>query len=186
MKRPVLFLLTCVVLLAAAAPASAQAAKIGVFDSLRISEETVEGQKLQAQLKQYLDRKQAEIAAKEQKLGDLQTQLNSQSLSLSTDKRSGMEREVQRKMLELNSMREAAMREWQLERSEAGSAFEKQLLGVVEEFGKREGFALLLERSQVAFAADAVDVTTALVDLFNQMAQPAPEAAGGTGGGDGN
>ena len=178
MNRRTILYLTCVLLLLAVTPLAAQTAKIGVFDSLRISEETTEGKNVQAALKQYLDRKQAEISGKEAALGDLQNQLNSQSLSLSAEKRSSLEREVQRKALELNSLREAAMREWQLERSEAGSRFEQQLLQVVEEFGKREGFALLLDRSQVAYAAEAVDVTTALVDLFNQLVTRPDDSAG--------
>jgi outer membrane protein len=163
-----------------AGSAEAEGAKIGVFDSQRVSEETAEGRRVQTQLKQYLDRKQAEINAKEKELGELQQQLNTQTLSLSEDKRASMESEVQRKLLELNSLRDAAMREWQLERSEAGGRFEKQLLRVVQELGRREGFTVLFDRSQVAYAADAVDVTTAIVDLFNQMTPqpPAPEAKG--------
>lgn len=178
MNRRTILCVTAVLLLLAATPLAAQTAKIGVFDSLRISEETEEGKKVQAALKQYLDRKQAEIQGKEAALADLQNQLNSQSLSLSAEKRSSLEREVQRKALELNSLREAAMREWQLERSEAGGRFEQQLLAVVDEFGKREGFALLLDRSQVAYAAETVDVTTALVDLFNQLVKTSDDSAG--------
>ena len=66
---------------------------------------------------------------------------------------------------------------------EAQNKFQDQLLRVINQFGRDEGFTLVLERSTggVAFAAESVDVTTAIVDMFNKMVKPvaaeAPAAA---------
>jgi outer membrane protein len=151
--------------------------KVGVFDAQRISEETAEGKRIQTQLSAFRDKKQAEIAAKEKEVTDLQGQLSSQALSLSPDKRAALEKDVQRRAIDLNQAREAAGREMQLEVNEAQNRFQAQLLSVVEKFGRDEGFGVILERSLVAYASQAVDVTTALVDRFNRAAPAAPAEA---------
>lgn len=147
----------------------APAVKIGVFDAARVSEETAEGKRVQAKLSAFRDKKQAEVAAKEKEVADLQGQLTSQALSLSVEKRSALEKDVQRKLLEVNQAREAAQREMQMELAEAQNGFNEQLVMAVESLGRDEGFTLILERSVAVFASPAVDVTTSLVDRFNRM-----------------
>jgi outer membrane protein len=165
---------------AAGTPAHAQGApaapRVGVFDAQRLSEETAEGKRVQAELGALKDRKQGELAGKEKELNDLNAQLQAQSLSLSADKRDAMTKDIQRKMLELKSARDAATNEFQLELQNAQARFQEQLFHVVETFARAEGFSVIFERSQVAFAAESVDITTALVDAFNRST-PQPAAA---------
>ncbi len=158
-------------------PALAQGTmKIGVFDPVRISEETIAGKQTQEALKTFLEAKQRDLAEKEQELQALQAQAQSSSLSLSQDKLAELDKTLQLKALDLNAARESAQREWQLERNDAQAKFEQQLLAVINEFGKREGFDLLLDRSAVAYAAQGSDVTTALVDLFNSLVTTEPKS----------
>ena len=158
-------------------PALAQGTmKIGIFDPVRISEETAAGQQTQEALKSFLEAKQKDLAEKEQELQALQEQAQGSSLSLSQDKLAEIDKTLQLKALDLNAARESAQREWQLERNEAQSKFEQQLLAVINEFGKREGFDLLLDRSAVAYAAPGTDVTTGLVDLFNSLVTTEPKS----------
>ena len=166
---------------AAGTPARAQGApaapRVGVFDAQRLSEETAEGKRVQAELTALKDRKQGELAGKEKELNDLQAQLQAQSLSLSADRRDAMTKDIQKRMLDLKSARDAATNEFQLELQNAQGRFQEQLFRVVESFARTEGFSVIFERSQVAFAAESVDITTALVDAFNRSTQQAPAAA---------
>jgi len=164
----------------ALAQAPAAASKVGVFDAGRVSEETDEGKRIAGQLNALQEKKRGELAAKEKAVGDLQQQLQAQGLSLSADKRQQMEKDLQKAGLELNQFRETARNELQMEVQEAQERFQSQLLAVVEQFGRDEGFDLVLEKSLVAYASKAVDVTTAIVDRFNKMipaqaAAPAPK-----------
>ena len=151
--------------------------KIGVFDAARLSEETVEGKAVQARLTSFRDKKQAELAALEKAIADMQSQLTTQSLSLSADKRAALEKDMQRKALELSQGREGATREMQMELQEAQGKFQEQLLAVVDQFGRDEGFVVILEKGLVAFASQSIDVTTALVDRFNHMVPAKSEPA---------
>lgn len=157
------------VLAGGSALAQSGGAKIGVFDPNRILQETEEGKRVSAQITQYRDAKQAELDRKRKEIVDLQTQLQTQGLSLSAEKRAELEKQAQKKSLELNSAVEAAQREDQLETTEALSKFQNQIMGILEQFAREEGFDVILEKSLVAFAAPSVDVTSMLVERFNTV-----------------
>jgi outer membrane protein len=180
MKRIVILIGT--VLVAASASAWAQSApafKIGVFDANRVSEETDEGKRIAAKLSAFGDKKKADLAAKEKEISDLRAQLDSQNLSLSPEKVAQMQKDVQKKGLELQQAQESARSEFQIEVSDAQNKFQEQLIRVINQFGRDEGFTIVLERSTggVAFASESIDVTTAIVDKFNEMVKPAAAAA---------
>ena len=157
--------------------------KIGIFDAARVSEETNEGREVQSRLEAFRSAKQAEITSLEQQLAELQNRLNTQALSLSADRRSELEKAIQRKLLGLNQTREAATREMQIEIAEAQDVFQEKLLAVIQTFGRDEGFTVILESTLVAYADQSTDVTTAIVDRFNGLfpgtAAPAPEGPEG-------
>lgn len=158
------------ILFVAANVAQAQSTlKVGVFDPGRVSEEAVRAKKIQAELAAIRDAKQAEINAQEQEIGNLQQQIRQQALSLSPDKLATLEISVQRKLLELNTAKDLATRQLQLEIAAAEATFNGQLQAVVAELGRTESFELILDTGSVAWAAAAVDVTTAVIDQFDRM-----------------
>ncbi len=170
------------VLAAATAVSRAQAPptfKVGVFDANRVSEETDEGKRIQAKLTQFGEKKKSELAAKEKEVADLRAQLDSQTLSLSPEKVTQLQKDAQKKGLELQQAQEAARNEFQIEVSDAQNKFQEQLMRVITQFGRDEGFTMIVERSTggVAFAAESIDVTTAIVDKFNEMVKAPADAA---------
>ena len=180
MKRTFTLLATLLVAASAAVwPQSAPALKVGVFDANRVSEETDEGKRIAAKLSAFGEKKKAELAAKEKEISDLRAQLDSQNLSLSPEKVQQMQKDVQRKGLELQQGQEAARSEFQIEVSEAQNKFQEQLIRVINQFGRDEGFTLVLERSTggVAFASESIDITTAIVDKFNELVKAPADAA---------
>ena len=179
MKR--ILVIPAMFLVAATAAVWAQsppALKVGVFDANRVSEETDEGKRIAAKLSAFGDKKKAELVAKEKEIADLRVQLESQNLSLSPEKLQQMQKDVQKKGLELQQAQEAARNEFQIEVSEAQNKFQEQLIRVISQFGRDEGFTLVLERSTggVAFASESIDVTTAIVDKFNELVKAPADA----------
>ena len=179
MKRtlviPAMFIVAATAAVRAQSP---PALKVGVFDANRVSEETDEGKRIAAKLSAFGDKKKAELVAKEKEIADLRSQLDSQNLSLSPEKQQQMQKDVQKKGLELQQAQEAARNEFQIEVSEAQNKFQEQLIRVISQFGRDEGFTLVLERSTggVAFASESIDVTTAIVDKFNEMVKAPADA----------
>lgn len=147
----------------------AQELRIGVFDPQRVSEETNLGKQLQGELGAFQATKQREIDDKRAQVEQMQEQLRTQELSLSSATRNKMEKDIQRRVLFLEAAQETATREMQLELAAAKMLFEEKLLISVQEFGKSEEFSLILDRSLVAWADKTVDITGALIDVFNRM-----------------
>lgn len=184
MKRILTVITTILVAATAAAWAQTPSSlKIGVFDANRVSEETEEGKRIAAKLSQFGEKKKAELAAKDKEISDLRAQLDSQNLSLSPEKVQQMQKDVQKKGLELQQAQEAARNEFQIEVSEAQNKFQEQLIRVINQFGRDEGFTLVIERSTggVAFASESIDVTTAIVDKFNELVKGPADAAPAAG-----
>lgn len=152
--------------------------KIGVFDFQRVSEETARGQQLRASLEKFGDKKKQEIATKEGELKTMEDQYKAQAFSLSPDKRSQVEKDIQKKQLDLQSYRDSAQREMQIEVNEAQSKFNDQLLKVINSLGKERGYSLVFAKEQVAFSSDQADMTSEVIERFNQeTAKETPPAA---------
>ena len=149
--------------------AAAEGIRVGVFNAQTVSESTEIGKKIQAQLTAFSEEKEKQIAERQKKLADLRQQLSQQSLSLSGDKRAELEKDIQRHVLALQSFQETARSELELEYTSATRGFQEKLLAAISEFGKNEGFTLILDTSQVAWFDTSVDLTSALIDRFNKM-----------------
>lgn len=161
---------------ASASAVSAQTApKIGVFDPQRVSEETAEGKRIQAQLGSIREQRQKEIFDEESKIAELQQQLEQQRLSLSADRRATLEIDIQRRLLELQSRKDMATRGFQLEISAAEARFNEKLGAVIGQFARDEGFSIIFEAAAVAYASSGVDVTTAIIEQFDKLYPPQTE-----------
>ena len=147
----------------------AQGARIAVFNPQRVSEETAEGKVVKAELEGFQVEKQKQLDSLQLEVQTMRKQLTEQALSLSADRKAALEKDIQRKIVELQSAEEAANRAFQLEIAEAQDRFQQQLLAVLDAFGRDEGFDVILDGQTVAFAAARVDVTTAIIDRFNAM-----------------
>ncbi len=161
--------------LSTALAAQAQSLKVGVFDAQAISENSDMGKRIQAVLTAFTEAKEAEIGQRQERLAVMRTDLNQQALSLSPEKRAMQEKQIQLQMLELQSFQEAASRELELEYGSATSDFREKLIATVASFGGDESFSLILDRSQIAWAAAGIDVTSAVIDRFNSLFPVEPE-----------
>jgi len=153
--------------------------KIGVFDFQRVSEETARGQELRANLEKFGDKKKTEITSKEGELKAMEDKYKAEAFSLTAEKRAQMEKDIQKKQLDLQSFRDSAQKEMQIEVNEAQGKFNEQLLSIINTLGKERGYTLVFAKEQVAFASDAADMTSELIERFNQETAKAPAAAAG-------
>ena len=163
--------------LLAAGVAAAAEIKVGVFDFQRVSEETARGQELRAELKKFSDKKEGELTAKRTELKTLEDQYKAQAFSLAPDKRAQMEKEIQKKQLDLQSFGESANKELQIEVNQAQSKFNDELLRIIQGLGRERGYTMIFAREQLAFVSDTVDITSEVIERFNQEVAKAGAAA---------
>lgn len=160
-------LIGCLLLLLAATPAFSQI-KVGVFDSQRLSEETEQGKKYQAELDAFRDKVAKEIEAKEREIKNLEGQLKAQELSLSEEKRANLQKEIQKQYVEIQRMRDDASRDFQSELLEVQKKFQDELLQIVAEMGREQGYTIIFEKIQVIYFSGVVDITNDIIAKFNE------------------
>lgn len=167
--RPAILLVAATALLVAPAALAQTSFKVGVFDPQRVSLETADGKRAQADLQALQTAKQQEVSDKEKQITNMQEQLSTQALSLSAEKRSTLEFDIQRRLLELNMAKDLATRELQLEVAAAEQRFNERMFQVIQAFAANEEFVLILDAGSVAWASQAVDITGPIIEQFDKM-----------------
>lgn len=175
--RTVLFSLGLLLALGAlsAQPCLAQQPlKIGVFDAERTSRETVEGQRLYAQLNEQGQAYEAELLTLQDRLTVLQEQYQATSLSLSEAKRAELERQIESKQIELQTKQQTFIQQRQRDVERAMAQWSELVRKEVEAIGREGGYDLLLPSEIVPYFSAAVDVTEALVDRLGRADAQVP------------
>lgn len=162
--------------LVAGIPATqAQAQKIGIFDAQKITAETAEGAKIQARLTGLQEKKRGELKKLQEELEAMQKEFVQTAASASQDKQKEMQLRIQRKQDELESAQKAANRELQMEMEAAQEGWQRRIMGIIENYGKQNGFSLILPSDVAIFYASSIDITADIVKLVDSS--PAPAAA---------
>ncbi|GAB4368479.1 MAG: hypothetical protein Kow0062_01730 [Acidobacteriota bacterium] len=155
--------------LVAAAPASAQQLKVGVFDAERISAETAEGARIKARLTALQEKKRKELEGLQKELQALQQEFLATSTSLSEEKRKELGLRIQRKQVELEGAQKSANQELQVEVESAQLEWQRKMLELVRDYGKKNGYTLLLPVEVVPYFSPSIDITDELIRIVDQQ-----------------
>jgi outer membrane protein len=148
-------------------------AKIGVFDPGRVFELSSLGKQLRTEIETLTTQKREAVKKKENELHVMREQFRQEEPSLSEDRLSEREREMQQKNIELKRVRDDANREVQAHVADIEQKFQKEVLEVIERLGREGGYAVILDRAAVAFVSPAVDITDLIVSRLNAADQSA-------------
>lgn len=162
--------LPALLLLASAAPVAAQQpVKIAVIDSDRIVAESARGKAALARLQTLQEEKMAQARAMQQEITDLRRRLEEGRLSLAADKLEELRKQLQEKGIAFERFQTDAGRQLEEERETALAAIERDVLVVIDQIGKEQGYSFIFNkyRSGLVFAADATDITATVVQRFD-------------------
>lgn len=189
--RAAIWALLAVVVPATPAPAQQGPAtagtRVAVVDTQRLLEESAAGRRALERLKGLFDEKQKEIAAHEQEITDLRTQLEAGSLSLSEARQAELRSQIEDKLIALRRLRDDAQRELTQQQDRALQEIDRQIMPVIRQVAAESGYALIFRKyeSGLLFAQDSVDITDRVLQRFNAAAgqsAPVPQGEGGDGG----
>jgi outer membrane protein len=169
-----LVVLAAPALLAGAAQAQAPAArplKIAIIDSDRVVAESARGKAALEKLKTLQDAKVAEGRRLQQELTDLRKRLEEGRLSLAPDKLEELRKQTQERGIALERFQADAQRELEEERERALSGIERDILAVIDQVGKEQGYTLIFNkfRSGLVYAEDAVDISPIVIQRFDAI-----------------
>jgi len=176
------FLLSSV-LLASALESAAQTAtsptKIGVINIQQAIVSTGDGQKAVKDLEDKSAPKKKELERLQGEINALRDQLNKMSSVGSEDQKRKLMTDIDVKTKSFNRQVEDAQAELDQDQGRVLNELGGRMLAVLDKYARDNGFAVVLDISSqqtpVLFAANGIDVTREVVDLYNKNA-PAPGA----------
>ena len=138
--------------------------KVGVMNVQKVLVTSVSGKAAKVIFDQKMQDLQSKFKAEEQELVDMQTEIEKKSSAWSEETKQVKVREFQKKRRELQEKSEDARFELKTLQDKELAPILKALEGVVEGFGKKNGYTLILDsKGGVIFYSSAVDITDQLV-----------------------
>lgn len=138
--------------------------KIGVMNVQKILVNSVSGKAAKEVFDQKMQDLQSKFKAEEQELVDMQGEIEKKSSAWSEETKQVKVREFQKKRRELQEKSDDARFELKTLQDKELAPILKALEGVVEGFGNKNGYTLILDsKGGVIFYSEAVDITDQLV-----------------------
>jgi outer membrane protein len=124
-------------------------------------------------VKQKLDQERAarqkELDAKREEIMKLQADLEKQAPLLSEQAKREKSEAIQRKTRDTVRIAEDANRDFEKRVREAEMDITREIFGVVQEYGKDQGYSVIFERNSggVAFSSPTVDITSEIIKRYD-------------------
>ncbi len=148
---------------------AADVAKIGVVDLQRIVAMSSYGKSAQAEINKKGEELTADLKKRESELGELKNKIEREALVMSPEKREEKEREFRIKLGDLQALEKKYKKELAELNMKLVGRIQNDVLKLVEEVGKKEGFLLILEKREagVMYSPDSIDLSDKITQMYN-------------------
>ncbi len=167
--------------------AHAQAAaptKVGIINIQQAILATQDGKKAVSELEQKFAPTKAQIDKMQNDVLQVEDKLKKGSQTLSDDARQQLMRERDTKATALKRATEDAQAEAEQEQGRVMNTLFQRIMQVITKYGNDNAYAVIIDVSSpqtpVMYAANGIDVTKDIVDLYDKNAPAAPAAKPGT------
>ncbi len=155
-------------LVVSCAPAFAQEKiKIGFIDIQRVISESQAGKRAKERFQAQVKKAEADIMKERQDLDRLKTDLEKKGPLLKEEERRNLEADFQKRSVALQRSMSDYQQELQQKNNQLMADILKDLETIVNEVGKAEKFTLILERSQILYSDQGIDITSKVIETYN-------------------
>ncbi|MBI4527629.1 MAG: OmpH family outer membrane protein [Deltaproteobacteria bacterium] len=141
--------------------------KIGFVDIQRAINESQAGKKAKERFQSQVQKMEGELLKEKSEVERLKADFDKKSALLKEEERRNMEKEFQRRYLGYQRTMRDSQEELRQREGEMTAEILKDLEKIVVEIGKSEKFTLILERSQMLYSDQGVDITNKVIELYN-------------------
>ena len=143
--------------------------KIGLVDLQKVVAMSSYGKAALAEVKQKGESLTADFKKKEKEVQDLKEKIEREALVMSAEKREEQERDFRIKIGDLQTLEKKFKKELSELNLKLIGRIQTEVLGLVEEIGKKEGYLLILEQREagVMYAPTAMDISDQVTRLYN-------------------
>ena len=148
----------------------ADVAKIGVIDFQRILETSSVGKSADAEIKKQGKKMEIELRQKQTELQGLNNKLEREALVMSKEMREEKQREFRIRVNDLKLLEKKYNKEMKMLNRKLGKRMQDEVFELVAEFGKKEGFLLIVEKMAggVVYAPQTIDITDQVIQIYNE------------------
>jgi len=175
---PIAILLT---LMSFAVTGQAADTKIGVLDFQKVLETSEPGKAAIAEFQDQGKKFEAELKAKGEELEGIKKKLDADALVMAKEARQQKEQELDKQIVEYRTQQQKYVGEIRQLEQKAVGRIQKEVFGLVQEYAKKEGYTLIVEKrvGGVIFAAGGMDITDTIIKLYDGQ-QGKGSASGGS------
>ena len=160
--------LAIAVLVLSGSVASAQERiKIGFIDIQRVVSESQAGKQAKERFQAQVKKAEADVVKERQDLEKLRADMEKKGPLLKDEERRNLESDYQRRSVNLQRAMSDYQQELQQKNNEMMSDILKELEQIVTEVGKADKFTLNLERSQILYSDQGIDITNKVIESYN-------------------
>lgn len=145
--------------------------KIGYIDIQRVVGESQAGKRARDRFQAQVKKAEADLMKERQDIDRLRSDLEKKGPLLRDDERRNLEVDLQKRSVNLQRSMSDLQQELQGKNNEMMSEILKELEKIVNEVGKSEKFTLILERSQILYSDQGIDITSKVIETYNSRAK---------------
>jgi outer membrane protein len=145
--------------------------KIGYIDIQKVISESQAGKRARDRFQAQVKKAEADILKERQDIERLKSDLEKKGPLLKDEERRNIEIDLQKRSVNLQRSMSDHQQELQVKNNEMMSDILKELEKIVNEVGRAEKFTLILERSQILYSDQGIDITSKVIETYNTRAK---------------
>jgi outer membrane protein len=146
---------------------SQERVKIGFIDIQRAISESQAGKRAKERFQAHVKKAEADLLKEKSEIERLKTDLDKKGPLLKDEEKRNLEAELQRRYVNYQRGMQDQQQELRQKEGEMTGDILKELEKIVNEVGKAEKFTLILERSQILYSDQGIDITNRVIEAFN-------------------
>lgn len=164
------WLLSWVLVLLLPAVVSAQV-KIGFIDVQRAISESAAGKRAKDKFQAQVKKAEGDLLKEKNELERLKAELDKKGPLLKEDERRNLEGDLQKRYVTYQRSMSDQQQDLRQKEGEMTADILKELEKIVNEVGKAEKFTLILERSQILYSDQGIDITNKVIEVYNNRSK---------------
>ncbi len=145
--------------------------KIGYVDINRVINESKAGKEIKRQFVEYMNSVQSQLKALQEEINKLREEIQTKGRFMDEETLKKKRLELERKMSDYKILYQDAQRELRQRDQQASEKVMGMLRKIIEKIGRKEGFTIILEKTQSAilYASPKIDLTDKVLKAFDEM-----------------
>jgi outer membrane protein len=145
--------------------------KIGFIDVQRAISESVAGKRAREKFQLQVKKAESDLLKEKSELERMKAELDKKGPLLKEDEKRNLEGDLQKRYVTYQRSMTDQQQDLRQKEGEMTADILKDLEKIVNEVGKAEKFTLILERSQILYSDQGIDITNKVIEVFNSRSK---------------